>query len=343
MPPYLVAAPPSLDASGWRIPNPEHLHQSWEEFRNRCSGTTRRSGKCSSSRQPATRRGGRPASMSCPPWTVNVEMDQGRRRLHRSASSTSPTTCSISATNRRSVTRTATARSRLAGARTAAADVLTRYATTLVRERRHPHLDPAVSPDANLSDEQILALKADWVTARMSAIGEPAVLTGGAEWEAGAAGPGTDGVGRLVETQRIADRGPARRPTVPGRVASGGDSMTYSNVSSIFDYHWRSGLAAESRRGHGRPVGLAAPPRCPGGAEPGRVRAAGPLRASADRPDPGRDRRPRHRPARQERWLRSGSRNGSPTPPQHSRKESSDDRAGNETGRRGCSSSAPRP
>ena len=49
---------------------------------------------------------------------------------------------------------------------------------------------------------------------------------------------------------------------------SGGDSMTYSNVSSLFDFHDRSYLrtAAESR--HGCAVLLGASSRTGGGAQP---------------------------------------------------------------------------
>jgi phage portal protein BeeE len=70
----------------------------------------------------------------------------------------------------------------------------------------------------------------------------PAVLSGGIEIETLQISP-TDMA--LLELSQYTDSRIAVLLGVPPFLAglpSGGDSMTYSNVTSLFDYHWRAGL-----------------------------------------------------------------------------------------------------
>jgi HK97 family phage portal protein len=118
--------------------------------------------------------------------------------------------------------------------------VLARYAVNLIASGGIP---PSVleHPD-ELAPEQAAALRDQWVIARAAGVGLPAVLSGGVTWKPTSISP-TDMA--LVElTQNTEARIAALLGVPPFLVGlpSGGDSMTYSNVSSLFDYHWRAGL-----------------------------------------------------------------------------------------------------
>jgi len=85
-------------------------------------------------------------------------------------------------------------------------------------------------------------LKAQWVQARMSSIGEPAVLSGGVKWTATQLDP--EKMALLDLSQWNESRIALMLGVPPFLVGlpSGGDSMTYSNVTSLFSYHWRAYL-----------------------------------------------------------------------------------------------------
>jgi phage portal protein BeeE len=96
-------------------------------------------------------------------------------------------------------------------------------------------------PD-ELTAEAAQLLQQQWVEARVAGLGLPAVLSGGVTWRATQLNPNDMA---LVELSQFNDARIATMLGVPPFLVglpSGGDSMTYSNVSSIFDYHWRAGL-----------------------------------------------------------------------------------------------------
>jgi phage portal protein BeeE len=76
----------------------------------------------------------------------------------------------------------------------------------------------------------------------------PAVLSGGVTFAAVQESPAAMGLVDLAQLteSRIA----VLCGTVPFQLGlpSGGDSMTYSNVTSLFDYHWRSSLRPWAQR-----------------------------------------------------------------------------------------------
>src|SRR4029077_6731099 len=92
-------------------------------------------------------------------------------------------------------------------------------------------------PDV-LSQEQANLLKAQWVQARMSSIGEPAVLSGGVKWSP------VQLVAEKMALLELSQWNESRIALMLGcppflvGLPSGGDSMTYSNVPSLFSYHW---------------------------------------------------------------------------------------------------------
>ena len=97
------------------------------------------------------------------------------------APSSAPTSSSICATRARPPTRTATGHSRPAATKVVAGEILGRYIYGLAQSGGIP-TSVLTHPDL-LSPEQSAQLKADWIAARQSAIGEPAVLSGGIKWE----------------------------------------------------------------------------------------------------------------------------------------------------------------
>jgi HK97 family phage portal protein len=130
-------------------------------------------------------------------------------------------------------------------ARLVAAQVLSRYATTLAAGGGIP--SSILTHPEELTQEKAQELQAKWVQARMSTIGEPAVLSGGITWEATQINPKDMA---LLELSTFNESRIAVLLGVPPHLVglpSGGDSMTYANVSAIFDYHWRAGLRPKAQ------------------------------------------------------------------------------------------------
>jgi phage portal protein BeeE len=101
-------------------------------------------------------------------------------------------------------------------------------------------------PDS-LDADQAADLKAQWIAARQSGIGEPAVLSGGVTFETIQANPRDMA---LVELSQLTGSRIAVLLGVPPFLVglpSGGDPMTYQNVAALFDYHWRAGLRPKAQ------------------------------------------------------------------------------------------------
>jgi phage portal protein BeeE len=110
-----------------------------------------------------------------------------------------------------------------------------------------------------LTAQQSRDLQAQWVEARTASLGLPAVLSGGVEWEATAINPKDMA---LVELSQYNDARIAVLLGVPAFLAglpSGGDSMTYANATSLFDFHWRAGLKPKASTVMGALSGWALP------------------------------------------------------------------------------------
>ena len=126
-----------------------------------------------------------------------------------------------------------------AGARVLAAEVLTRYATELAARGGIPWA--VIKYPRRASRRQMAQMQADWLEARRSAMGAPAVMADGAELEVVSNSP------KDMALSEMSAFNDARLCVVLGvppflMALPSGNSMTYSNVSSIFDYHWRAGL-----------------------------------------------------------------------------------------------------
>jgi HK97 family phage portal protein len=124
--------------------------------------------------------------------------------------------------------------------RMVAAGMLQRYAGNVVAGGGVPYY--VIKHPAELNAKQAEDLKAQWWESRISSLGEPAVLSGGVELQQMQISPADMA---LLDLSRYTDSRIAVLLGVPPFLVglpSGGDSMTYSNVISLFDYHWRGGL-----------------------------------------------------------------------------------------------------
>lgn len=245
MPPYLVDASDSLPTEWITNPQPE-VYNSWQDFARDYMWNF----QTGEAFVYATARyaNGFPARFQClAPWTVAVDFDGfGLRRYKYGGKVLDPRDVlhvryRSDPTQARGIGPLDVGRTRMI-----AATVLSRYATNFALSGGVP---PSIikHPD-ELTDTQVNDLLDQWVTSRMSRMGLPAVLSGGVEWEATGINPIQSA---MVELEGFQESRVAVLLGVPPfllGLPTGGDSMTYSNVTSLFDYHWRAGLKPKADR-----------------------------------------------------------------------------------------------
>ena len=243
MPPYLVGASPNLDAEWLTNPNPD-LYTSWEEFAKSLFWDYQACGEAFVI-VDARYSTGYPARFHvvAAPY-VEVDIVAGLRRYRVGNLDVTGDMLHI---RYKSTVGDAHGHGPLeaGAARLVAADVIARYGASLPASGGIP-TSVLEHPD-ELTPEQAAELQAQWVQARRSAIGEPAVLSGGVTWRATQLSPKELA---LLELETFNESRIAVMLGVPPFLVglpSGGDSMTYSNVSSIFDYHWRAGLRPKAQ------------------------------------------------------------------------------------------------
>ena len=243
MPPYLVDPASSLVADWLNNPEPE-TYASFEEFMKALAWDY----QLGEAFVLATARyaTGWPARFHVvPPWMVKVELDNGRRiyeignedvtgdMLHIRYSSTVDNPHGVGPLE-------------VGALRMVAAQVLTRYGTTLAASGGIP--SSILTHPEQLSAEQSAELQAQWVNARLSKIGEPAVLSGGITWEATQVNPRDMA---LIELLHFNESRIAYLLGVPayllGLPTPSSESLTYSNVQDIYDMHWRGYLRPKAQ------------------------------------------------------------------------------------------------
>ena len=124
--------------------------------------------------------------------------------------------------------------------RLVAAGVLQRYAGSVVAGGGVPYY--VIKHPQELNAKQVADLQAQWWESRMTGLGMPADPLG-RDRDRGVADHAADMA--LLDLSRYTDCRIAVLLGVPPFLVglpSGGDSMTYSNIISLFDYHWRGGL-----------------------------------------------------------------------------------------------------
>jgi HK97 family phage portal protein len=239
MPPYLVGAADSLGADWLNNPDPD-LYVSWEEFAKQVFWDFQAAGEVFVL-VTARYSSGWPARFHVvPPWMVIAELGAGARRFY----SIGGVDITDDVLHIRYTSRVGDAHGRgpleVAGPRMVAAVALARYASELARTGGVPH-SVLVHPN-RLTAEQAAALQQQWVTARMSSIGMPAVLAGGVDFKTLSFDPAKMALVELSQWNEARIAVLLGVPPVCMALPSGGDPMTYSNTESLFMYRWRAGL-----------------------------------------------------------------------------------------------------
>jgi HK97 family phage portal protein len=237
MPPYLVGAADSLDAGWMTNPDPDQ-YTSWEEFAKRLFWDYQLGEAfIIATAWYAT---GWPARFHVlPPWAVSVELEDGLRRYEVGSRDVTGDVLHLRYTSAVGMAH-GQGPLEVGWSRLVSDQVLTRYAQQFAASGGVP--TSVLTHPEDLTAKQAADLQAQWVTARTSQLGEPAVLSGGVDVKAMQVSPKD---AALVELQQYAASRIAVLLKVPPFLVglpSGGDSMTYSNVTALFDYHWRAGL-----------------------------------------------------------------------------------------------------
>jgi HK97 family phage portal protein len=243
MPPYLKDAAPSLQADWLNNPDPD-VYTSWEEFCKQVFWDYQAVGEAfvlTTARYST----GWPARFHVvPPWWIEITLEDGLRTYELAGDDVTEDLLHIRYQSQvgfaHGVGPLEAGRYRMV-----AAQMLQQYAAGLASGGgiptgvlEHPHEINAV---------QAAQLKADWVSARLSSIGEPAVLSGGITWKPTQINPQDMALTALLDREegRIAHLlgVPAELVGIPTNT----DPMTYKNVTMWFDLHWRSGLRPKAQ------------------------------------------------------------------------------------------------
>lgn len=131
-----------------------------------------------------------------------------------------------------------------AGARMTTAGVLSKYVSNMVESGGPPHY--ALVMDSKITRAEAAEHLQAWMDSRTKNLGQPAVLGGGVKIETY---QHTAKEMALLELSQWNESRIAVALGVPPFLVglpSGGDSMTYSNVSSLFDFHDRSSLRTKA-------------------------------------------------------------------------------------------------
>jgi HK97 family phage portal protein len=242
MPPYLVGASPNLAADWLSNPDPT-IYTAWEEAAKQIFWDYQLGEAfVLALTRYAT---GWPARWRViPPWMVNVEMRDGVRVYNIGSRDV---TSEILHIRYQSTISDAHGHGPLeAGAgKMVAAEIFARYAAQFAASGGVP--TSVLEHPEELTQAQAQALQAQWVAARVSSIGEPAVLSGGVTFRPVQTTPKDMA---LTDLSRMTEARIAVLLGVPPFLVglpSGGDPMTYSNVTAIFDYHWRAGLRPQAQ------------------------------------------------------------------------------------------------
>src|SRR5690606_16087972 len=173
-----------------------------------------------------------------PPWSVTVEMDGGQRRYFVGSVEI---TADVLHIRYKSALDCARGQGPLdvAGCRLTAASVLARYVSDMVS---------SPPPFMTLSTDQVISAPAatralePWIESRTTYRGYPAVLDGGFKLETNQMNPKDMALLELAQFNESRIAILLGVPPFLVGLPSGGDSMTYSNVSSLFDFHDRASL-----------------------------------------------------------------------------------------------------
>jgi len=184
-----------------------------------------------------------------PPWLVQVDVVEGQRRYRLGAHGGPDITDDILHIRYQSSTDPNQPRGvgplDGAGARMVTAAVLQRYVQNLSETGGVPLY--WISSDQKLTQAEAEEMQRDFVDARRRNLGEPAVFGHGANIGQASSMSAKDMA--LLEISQWTESRIAVKLGVPPflmGLPSGGDSMTYSNVSQLFDFHDRASLRVKA-------------------------------------------------------------------------------------------------
>jgi HK97 family phage portal protein len=178
-----------------------------------------------------------------PPWMMHVEMSGGMRRYRLGGLSGPDVSDEVLHVRYKSTTDGAHGVGPLesAGGRMLTAGILAKYVREVVSTGGVP--DYTLESDQSLSEDDAQDLLNQWVASRAANLGAPPVLDNGIKLNTHMAMSPRD-----MAMLEIAEFTEARIAVLLGvppflvGLSAGGDSMTYSNVSQVFDFHDRSAL-----------------------------------------------------------------------------------------------------
>src|SRR5262245_29387572 len=236
MPPYLVNVAPSLNV-GW-LANPQPgVYTSFSEFTRQLFWDF----QLGEAFVIATSyyADGRPARFHVvPPWTVQVEMEDGRRYYSIGGQDVTGEMLHI---RYKSTVDGAHGVGPLEAGwyRMVAAQTLVQYGSSLATNGGIPA--GILKSQATVGAEGAAKVKAAWMSARAAGIGEPAFLDAGLTWEPTQVNAEEMALVPLLQMNeaRIAEL--LGVPSVLVGLPTEG-SYTYRNMNDIFEYHWRDGL-----------------------------------------------------------------------------------------------------
>lgn len=184
-----------------------------------------------------------------PPWLMHVEVRDGFRTYRLGGSTGRDVTGDVLHIRYQSSTDPNSPRGvgplDGAGARMVTAAVLQRYVKTLSETGGVPLF--WVSSDQSLTQSEANEMQREFVEARKRNLGEPAVFGKGAKIGQASSMSAKDMA--LLEISQWTESRIAVKLGVPPflmGLPSGGDSMTYSNVSQLFDFHDRASLRTKA-------------------------------------------------------------------------------------------------
>jgi len=182
------------------------------------------------------------------PWEVDVQWEDGVGRTYRAAATGEPID-SRDILHIRYASWMSDPRGHgpleAGRARLVAAETLSRYSTDLAARGGIPWA--VITHPERLRAEQATALQQQWLNARMSAMGLPAILSGGITLETLQVNPTDMALTDMLTFNESRIAVLLGVPPFLVGLPSGGDSLTYSNVTSLFDFHWRASLRPKAQ------------------------------------------------------------------------------------------------
>lgn len=179
-----------------------------------------------------------------PPWLMNVEMGSGGRVYKLGNLDVTDDVLHI---RYKSSTDAARGMGPLESGRTrvVAAGVLARYAMEIAEQGGIPHY--VLEVERRLNSDERRDLQDQWWAQRVAKLARPPVLHGGMKAHQIQMTPTDIGLTELASFTEARIAVMLGVPPFLVGLPSGGDSMTYSNVSSLFDFHDRASLRTKAR------------------------------------------------------------------------------------------------